>query len=146
MAPPVNLKLFNVRCSFHCIDLLSNVSLFLFSFEPGHQGGPSSMSSSHHHHHPKSSSATTKDPSFFPALYEDEQLDLTGGINNVWGGIPAKNHRGENLLLFIGMIDILQVLNRVHSVQIDIFARNTVGNNNPMMALILAISRAHPGR
>ena len=31
-----------------------------------------------------------------------------GGINNVWGGIPAKNHRGENLLLFIGIIDILQ--------------------------------------
>ena len=28
--------------------------------------------------------------------------------DNVWGGIPAKNHRGENLLLFIGMIDILQ--------------------------------------
>lgn len=31
-----------------------------------------------------------------------------GGINNVWGGIPARNHRGENLLLFIGIIDILQ--------------------------------------
>ena len=30
------------------------------------------------------------------------------GIDNVWGGIPAKNHRGENLLLFIGIIDILQ--------------------------------------
>ena len=36
-----------------------------------------------------------------------DELD-TGGINNVWGGIPAKNHRGENLLLFIGIIDILQ--------------------------------------
>ena len=23
------------------------------------------------------------------------------GIDNVWGGIPAKNHRGENLLLSI---------------------------------------------
>ena len=31
------------------------------------------------------------------------------GIRNVWGGIPAKNHKGENLLLFIGIIDILQV-------------------------------------
>ena len=112
MAPPVNLKLYNVRCHFEVPFIaLHQTSLFLFSFDPGHQGGPSSMSSSHHHHHhPKSSSATTKDPSFFPALYEDEQLDLTGGINNVWGGIPAKNHRGENLLLFIGMIDILQVL------------------------------------
>lgn len=30
------------------------------------------------------------------------------GINNVWGGIPAKNKKGENLLLFIGIIDILQ--------------------------------------
>ena len=29
-------------------------------------------------------------------------------VDNVWGGIPAKNHRGENLLLFIGIIDILQ--------------------------------------
>ena len=27
---------------------------------------------------------------------------------NKLGGIPAKNHRGENLLLFIGIIDILQ--------------------------------------
>jgi len=25
-----------------------------------------------------------------------------------WGGIPAKNHKGENLLIFIGIIDILQ--------------------------------------
>lgn len=23
-------------------------------------------------------------------------------IKNVWGGIPAKSHKGENLLLFIG--------------------------------------------
>ena len=30
------------------------------------------------------------------------------GINNVWGAIPAKNKKGENLLLFIGIIDILQ--------------------------------------
>ena len=30
------------------------------------------------------------------------------GLNNVWGGIPAKNKKGENLLLFIGIIDILQ--------------------------------------
>lgn len=34
--------------------------------------------------------------------------EADSGINNVWGGIPAKNHRGENLLLFIGIIDILQ--------------------------------------
>ena len=37
---------------------------------------------------------------------KDEKYGL--GIDNVWGGIPAKNHRGENLLLFIGIIDILQ--------------------------------------
>ena len=23
-------------------------------------------------------------------------------VKNVWGGIPAKSHKGENLLLFIG--------------------------------------------
>ena len=27
---------------------------------------------------------------------------------NTWGGIPAKNHKGENLLIFIGIIDVLQ--------------------------------------
>ena len=27
---------------------------------------------------------------------------------STWGGIPAKNHKGENLLLFIGIIDVLQ--------------------------------------
>jgi len=42
--------------------------------------------------------------------YDDviETNSMSGGTNNVWGGIPAKNHRGENLLLFIGIIDILQ--------------------------------------
>ena len=30
------------------------------------------------------------------------------GINNIWGAIPAKNRKGEDLLLFIGIIDILQ--------------------------------------
>ena len=39
-----------------------------------------------------------------------EDGDSTDGpvVNNVWGGIPAKNAKGENLLLFIGIIDILQ--------------------------------------
>jgi 1-phosphatidylinositol-4-phosphate 5-kinase len=42
---------------------------------------------------------------------DDGDEDVTDGnntVNNVWGGIPARNHRGENLLLFIGVIDILQ--------------------------------------
>jgi len=37
---------------------------------------------------------------------DDDATD--SGINNVWGAIPAKNRKGENLLLFIGVIDILQ--------------------------------------
>lgn len=41
-------------------------------------------------------------------IFEDPDLALSAGLDNVWGGIPAKNHRGENLLLFIGIIDILQ--------------------------------------
>ena len=40
------------------------------------------------------------------------------GIDNVWGGIPAKNHRGENLLLFIGIIDILQSYGMLKKVSI----------------------------
>ena len=45
------------------------------------------------------------------------ELDVEVGVNdeldimemcNTWGGIPAKNHKGENLLIFIGTIDILQ--------------------------------------
>ena len=41
---------------------------------------------------------------------DEDQTDLgtDSGLNNVWGGIPAKNKKGENLLLFIGIIDILQ--------------------------------------
>lgn len=42
---------------------------------------------------------------------DDELVDETDDgpeVKNVWGGIPAKNHRGDNLLLFIGIIDILQ--------------------------------------
>jgi len=38
--------------------------------------------------------------------HDDDATD--SGINNVWGAIPAKNRKGENLLLFIGIIDILQ--------------------------------------
>ena len=46
---------------------------------------------------------------------EDElDGDDAAGVKNVWGGIPAKNHRGDNLLLFIGIIDILQVLKIAH--------------------------------
>ena len=45
-------------------------------------------------------------------LTDDEADNTDGatdcGLNNVWGGIPAKNKKGENLLLFIGVIDILQ--------------------------------------
>ena len=32
----------------------------------------------------------------------------TAHIMSTYGGIPAKNHKGENLLIFIGIIDILQ--------------------------------------
>ena len=41
-------------------------------------------------------------------IFEDLDFHDEAGLDNVWGGIPAKNHRGENLLLFIGIIDILQ--------------------------------------
>ena len=36
----------------------------------------------------------------------DDEIDSATdyGINNVWGGIPAKNKKGENLLLFVGII------------------------------------------
>ena len=37
----------------------------------------------------------------------DETAD-TAQIVSTYGGIPAKNHKGENLLIFIGIIDILQ--------------------------------------
>ena len=36
--------------------------------------------------------------------HEQDMADMC----NTWGGIPAKNHKGENLLIFIGIIDILQ--------------------------------------
>ena len=49
------------------------------------------------------------------AKSKDELYGL--GIDNVWGGIPAKNHRGENLLLFIGIIDILQSYGMLKKVQ-----------------------------
>ena len=42
------------------------------------------------------------------------------GVDNVWGGIPAKNHRGENLLLFIGIIDILQSYGMLKKVSLPI--------------------------
>ena len=38
---------------------------------------------------------------------DDEEQDIMD-MCNTWGGIPAKNHKGENLLIFIGIIDILQ--------------------------------------
>lgn len=41
-------------------------------------------------------------------IFEDQHFALSAGLDNVWGGIPAKNHRGDNLLLFVGIIDILQ--------------------------------------
>ncbi len=40
--------------------------------------------------------------------YAEGEDAADNSVKNVWGGIPAKNHRGENLLLFIGIIDILQ--------------------------------------
>ena len=40
--------------------------------------------------------------------YSNDDDATDSGINNVWGAIPAKNRKGENLLLFIGIIDILQ--------------------------------------
>jgi len=38
---------------------------------------------------------------------DNDELDIVE-MCNTWGGIPAKNHKGENLLIFIGIIDILQ--------------------------------------
>ena len=38
---------------------------------------------------------------------DNDELDIVE-MCNTWGGIPAKNHKGENLLLFIGIIDVLQ--------------------------------------
>jgi 1-phosphatidylinositol-4-phosphate 5-kinase len=40
--------------------------------------------------------------------FAEDETDEDDAINNVWGGIPAKNKKGEKLLLFIGIIDILQ--------------------------------------
>ena len=37
-----------------------------------------------------------------------DETDTYGQIMSTYGGIPAKNHKGENLLIFIGIIDILQ--------------------------------------
>ena len=34
---------------------------------------------------------------------EDED-EVDGGVKNVWGGIPAKNHKGENLVRRTRMI------------------------------------------
>ena len=52
----------------------------------------------------------------------DDEIDSATdyGINNVWGGIPAKNKKGENLLLFVGIIG------KKHALQLyDHFALNT---------------------
>ena len=57
----------------------------------------------------------------YPHTFED-----TMGINNKWGGIPAKNHKGENLLLFIGIIDILQSYK---------LAKKVMDNMNRVLAL-----------
>ena len=40
-------------------------------------------------------------------MTDNDELDIVE-MCNTWGGIPAKNHKGENLLLFIGIIDVLQ--------------------------------------
>ena len=40
-------------------------------------------------------------------IADNDELDIVD-MCNTWGGIPAKNHKGENLLIFIGIIDILQ--------------------------------------
>jgi hypothetical protein len=51
------------------------------------------------------------------------------GVDNVWGGIPAKNHRGENLLLFIGIIDILQSYGMLKKVKNNFLPHNPIINN-----------------
>ena len=63
----------------------------------------------------------TKQQQPYPHTFED-----TMGINNKWGGIPAKNHKGENLLLFIGIIDILQSYK---------LAKKVMDNMNRVLAL-----------
>jgi hypothetical protein len=44
----------------------------------------------------------------FPTATGKDETDEGSVVKNVWGGIPACNHRGERILLFIGIIDILQ--------------------------------------
>jgi len=44
----------------------------------------------------------------FPSAGGYDEPDEASVVKNVWGGIPARNHRGERVLLFIGIIDILQ--------------------------------------
>ena len=40
-------------------------------------------------------------------IVENEEPNIME-MCSTWGGIPAKNHKGENLLIFIGIIDVLQ--------------------------------------
>merc|ERR1712142_128802 len=52
----------------------------------------------------ESITAEVDDAAMTDMMEEADTVDMC----STWGGIPAKNHKGENLLLFIGIIDILQ--------------------------------------
>jgi len=52
----------------------------------------------------ESITAEVDDVAMTDMMDEADTVDMC----STWGGIPAKNHKGENLLLFIGIIDILQ--------------------------------------
>ena len=65
-----------------------------------------------------------------PKVASKQKDEICGsGIDNVWGGIPAKNHRGENLLLFIGIIDILQSYGMLKKVKNNLLSYNPIKNN-----------------
>ena len=52
----------------------------------------------------ESITAEVDDAAMTDMMEEADTVDMC----STWGGIPAKNHKGENLLIFIGIIDILQ--------------------------------------
>jgi len=52
----------------------------------------------------ESITAEVDDAAMTDMIDEADTVDMC----STWGGIPAKNHKGENLLIFIGIIDILQ--------------------------------------
>eukprot|EP00092_Neocalanus_flemingeri_P083799 GFUD01105189.1.p1 GENE.GFUD01105189.1~~GFUD01105189.1.p1 ORF type:complete len:398 (+),score=84.52 GFUD01105189.1:27-1196(+) len=52
----------------------------------------------------ESITAEVDDATMTDMMEEADTVDMC----ETWGGIPAKNHKGENLLIFIGIIDILQ--------------------------------------